>query len=190
MTLKTSFIVGLAVAALVVGVQTASAARTSDGSNRTNLAQPDSGQSFLNPAVDYSQGFVHPGGYPQFDYSQSFLYPGGYPQSGYGNPPASAPTIDYSQSFLYPGGYALNGLGSVGNPNVAKQDEQSFVYPGGYALSGLGYIGNPPVSASAADSGSGIDWPQQLGIGFGVGMVVLLGLILTVRVGRSHPLAH
>ena len=40
MTLKTSFIVGLAVAALVVGVQTASAARTSDGSNkRTSHSQ-------------------------------------------------------------------------------------------------------------------------------------------------------
>ena len=138
MTLKTSFIVGLAVAALVVGVQTASAAPTSDGSNRTNLAQPD------------------------------------------------------GQSFVYPGGRALSGLGYIGNPNLVQPDfGQSFLYPGGYALSGLGDIGHPPpYRASAVESGSEIDWPQQLGIGFGVGMVILLGLILTVRVGRSHPLAH
>ena len=144
MTLKTSFIVGLAVAALVVGVETASAAPTLDGPQPTNLVQPDFGQNFLYPAVDYSQGFVHPGGYAQSGHSY------------------------------------------LGNPDSG----QSFVYPGGYALSGLGYIGNPPVSASALDSGSGIEWPQQLGIALGVGMAVLLGLILTVRIGRSHPLAH
>jgi hypothetical protein len=109
MTLKTSFIVGLAVAALV-GVQTASAAAPmSDASDRTSLVQPDFGQDVL--------------------------YLGGYPQSGYG------------------------------------------------------YLGNPPASASAVGSGSEIDWPQ-LGIGLGVGMAVLLGLILTVRIGRSHPVAH
>ena len=51
MTLKTSLIVGLAVAALA---QTASAAPTSDGSDRTNLVRP------------------------------AFEYPGGYPQSGHG----------------------------------------------------------------------------------------------------------
>jgi hypothetical protein len=117
MTLKTSFIVGLAVAALVVGVQTASAAPT---------------------------------------------YPGGYPQSGHGylgHPPASALAVG------------------------------SGTYPGGYPQSGHGYLGNAPASASAVGSGSEIDWPQ-LGIGFGVGVAVLLGLILTVRIGRSHPVAH
>lgn len=108
MSLKTSFIVGLAVAALVVGVQTASAA-PSGVSDGTNVVQSD--------------------------YGQNFLYPGGYPQSGYG------------------------------------------------------YIGNPAASASAVDSGSGLDWPQ-LGIGFGVGIAVLLGLMLTIRIGRRHPVAH
>jgi hypothetical protein len=47
---------------------------------------------------------------------------------------------------------------------------------------------NPsPITPTA--SGPDIQWPE-LGIGFGVGMLVLLGLILTVRVGRSHPVAH
>ena len=141
MTLKTSFIVGLAVAALVVGVQTASAASTSDASDRTNLVQPDFGQHFL--------------------------YPGGYPQSGHGylgNPPASASPVQ---------------------PDFG----QSFSYPGGYPQSGHGYLGNPPASASQVGSESQIGWPQ-LGLGFGIGMAVLLGLILTVRIGRSHPVAH
>jgi hypothetical protein len=110
MTLKTSLVVGLAAAALVVGVQTASAAPTSNASDGTSLVRPDFGQNFL--------------------------YPGGYPQSGHG------------------------------------------------------YLGNPPASASAVGSGSEIGWPQLLGVGFGVGMAVLLGLILTVRIGRSHPVAH
>ena len=74
--------------------------------------------------------------------------------------------------------------------NLVQPDfGQNFLYPGGYPQSGYGYVGNPPASASAVGSGSEIDWPQ-LGIGFGVGMAVLLGLILTVRIGRSHPVAH
>ena len=139
MTLKTSLIVGLAAAALVAGVQTASAAPTSDASDRTNLIQPDFGQNFM--------------------------YPGGYPQSGHGylgNPQASASAV---------------GPGS------------EIEYPGGYPQSGHGYLGNPHASASAVGSGSEIDWPQ-LGIGVGLGMAVLLGLTLTVRIGRSHPVAH
>ena len=169
MTLKTSFIVGLAVAALVVGVETASAAPTSDGPQPTNLAQPDFGQNFLYPG-GYALSGPQPTNLVQPDFGQNFLYP----------------AVDYSQGFVHPGGYAQSGHSYLGNPDSG----QSFVYPGGYALSGLGYIGNPPVSASALDSGSGIEWPQQLGIALGVGMAVLLGLILTVRIGRSHPLAH
>ncbi len=139
MTLKTSFIVGLAVAALVVGVQTASAEPIFDTSERTSLVQPDLGQNLS--------------------------YPGGYPQSGHGylgNAPASASAV---------------GSGS------------EIEYPGGYPQSGYGYLGNLPASASTVGSGSEIDW-AQLGIGFGVGMAVLFGLILTARIGRSHPVAH
>jgi hypothetical protein len=43
-----------------------------------------------------------------------------------------------------------------------------------------------PVAAPA--SGSEIEWPQ-LGIGFGVGLLLALGLVLTVRMTRT-PLAH
>ena len=139
MTFKTSFTAVLAVAALVVGVQTVSAAPVTDASDRTSLVQSDFGQNVS--------------------------YPGGYPQSGYGyfgNQPASASAV---------------GSGS------------EIEYPGGYPQSGYGYFGNQPASASAVGSGSEIDWPQ-LGIGFGAALAVLLGLILTVRIGRSHPVAH
>jgi len=142
MTLKTSFIVGLAAAALAVAVQTASAAPTPGASDGTTRVQQD--------------------------YGQNFLYPGGYPQSGHGylgNAPASA---------------------SPEQPDFG----QRFLYPGGYPQSGHGYLGNAPASASAVGSDSEIGWPQLLGVGFGVGMAVLLGLILTVRIGRSHPVAH
>jgi hypothetical protein len=142
MTLKTSFIVGLAVAALVVSVQTASAAPTSDATDTTSLVQQDFGQSFL--------------------------YPGGYPQSGHG--------------------YLGNARASA---SPAQPDfGQRFLYPGGYPQSGHGYLGNAPASATAVGSDSDIGWPQLLGVGFGVGMAVLLGLVLTVRFGRSHPVAH
>jgi hypothetical protein len=46
-----------------------------------------------------------------------------------------------------------------------------------------------PASLEATGTGTEIEWPQ-LGIGFGVGMVFLLGLILVVRFGRGRPLAH
>jgi hypothetical protein len=45
-----------------------------------------------------------------------------------------------------------------------------------------------PEAPSTA-SGQKIDW-AQLGIGFGVGMFFVLGVILAVRVSRSHRFAH
>ncbi len=93
MSLKTSFIVGLAVAALVVSVQAASAAPTPDASDRTSLVQPDLGQGFL--------------------------YPGGYPQSGYGylgHPRASASVVGSDSEIEYPGGYPQSGHGYLGHP--------------------------------------------------------------------------
>jgi hypothetical protein len=50
-------------------------------------------------------------------------------------------------------------------------------------------LGNQPVATPTVSSGSEIAWPE-LGLGFGFGMVLLLGLILTVRYSRSHPVAH
>lgn len=46
-----------------------------------------------------------------------------------------------------------------------------------------------PVPAATTGSGSEIEWPQ-LGIGFGVGITVVLGLMLATRLTRRRPLAH
>ena len=49
--------------------------------------------------------------------------------------------------------------------------------------------GARPEQVSATSSGREIEWPQ-LGIGFGLGIVLLLGLLLAIRVSRARPLAH
>lgn len=46
-----------------------------------------------------------------------------------------------------------------------------------------------PVTAASTGSSGEIEWPQ-LGIGFAVGIVFVLGLMLAVRLTRSRPLAH
>src|SRR6266516_1208487 len=52
---------------------------------------------------------------------------------------------------------------------------------------------SPPESSTPEQlrtgSGREIDW-AQLVIGFGVGMFFVLGVMLTIRVSRSHGLAH
>jgi hypothetical protein len=45
------------------------------------------------------------------------------------------------------------------------------------------------VAVVATGSGSEIDWPQ-VGIGFGVGILLALGLLLAMRFTRIRPLAH
>lgn len=51
--------------------------------------------------------------------------------------------------------------------------------------------GTPVTSAplSPISTGTGIEWPQ-VGIGFGVGLLLALGLVFTMRVTRIRPLAH
>ena len=46
--------------------------------------------------------------------------------------------------------------------------------------------GQTPVTVS---SGREIEWPQ-VGIGFGIGMVLLLGLVLVMRAAHIRPFAH
>ena len=49
-------------------------------------------------------------------------------------------------------------------------------------------LGTPsPVSVSS--SGSDVEWPQ-VGIGFGMGALLALGLVLTLRFVRARELAH
>ena len=46
-----------------------------------------------------------------------------------------------------------------------------------------------PEQVSVSSSGREIEWPQ-LGIGFGLGIALLVGLMLAIRVTRTRPLAH
>ncbi|MEX0850090.1 MAG: hypothetical protein WD015_01180 [Gaiellaceae bacterium] len=48
---------------------------------------------------------------------------------------------------------------------------------------------NNPGRVTVSASGREIEWPQ-IGIGFGVGIVLILGLLLAVRTTRHRPLAH
>jgi hypothetical protein len=46
-----------------------------------------------------------------------------------------------------------------------------------------------PVPISATSSGREHEWPQ-IGIGFGMGVILMLGLYLAVRYTRIRPLPH
>jgi hypothetical protein len=46
-----------------------------------------------------------------------------------------------------------------------------------------------PVQAAPTSSGTEIEWPQ-VGAGFGIGLVLALGLYLAMRFTRIRPLAH
>jgi hypothetical protein len=46
-----------------------------------------------------------------------------------------------------------------------------------------------PIQNASSDSGRQIEWPQ-LGIGFGVGILLVAGFWLTTRVTKSRALAH
>lgn len=46
-----------------------------------------------------------------------------------------------------------------------------------------------PAQVPAIDAGRNIEWPQ-VGIGFGVGVLLAVGLLLAVRATRIRPLAH
>jgi hypothetical protein len=49
--------------------------------------------------------------------------------------------------------------------------------------------GSPTVSTESAGSGSELDW-SQLGIGFGVGLLLAAGLYLAMRMTKVRRLAH
>ena len=46
-----------------------------------------------------------------------------------------------------------------------------------------------PTTIAASDSGREIEWPQ-IGMGFGLGVLLALGLVVAMRYTRIRPLAH
>jgi hypothetical protein len=46
-----------------------------------------------------------------------------------------------------------------------------------------------PTQVTVSDSGRDLEWPQ-IGVAFGIGIALMLGLYLTLRLARVRPLAH
>ena len=102
---------------------------------------------------------------------------------------------------------ALNRMYGVGE--VAKTTESATKQPvdarseGLNRMYGLGKYHNPvadsdrfridhsnvPTPPSVTSSGREIEWPQ-IGIGFGIGFVLILGLVLALKATRTPPVAH
>src|SRR5438128_12629259 len=91
-----------------------------------------------------------------------------------------------------------NGLGirDAGDATAAKLALHSsplVIRDAGDAVAAKLALQSSPASSSpeapSTASGQKIDW-AQLGIGFGIGMFFVLGVILAVRVSRSHRFAH
>jgi hypothetical protein len=154
MTLKTSLIIGLAVAALVVGVQAASAQSPSDASDRAKLdtAAP-------------SGAFQRTPGEKQLLAGLARLY-------GDAHERAAARTGSQPSSFVSPD--TLDGARGVS----VLADSHERINPG-----------TAPVSGTAAGTGRDVEWPQ-VGIAFGLGIALALGLLLVIRATRIRPLAH
>ena len=82
---------------------------------------------------------------------------------------------------------------------MARSEALNRRYGLGDFATGNGYIdaperavppaSNTPVSVTPTASGRDIEWPQ-LGIGFGIGIALVLGLILAMRTTRGRELAH
>ena len=75
-----------------------------------------------------------------------------------------------------------------GDAAQAKIEQQ-----GSSSVASRDQVGLDPNSQSAptvsASSGSSIEWPQ-LGIGFGLGILLVAGLWLAIRMTKGRPLAH
>ena len=72
------------------------------------------------------------------------------------------------------------GVGRWGQPNVVISHRDAFERATPPA--GTAYV-------ATVSSGSGIEWPQ-IGVGFVVGILLALGLVLGLRYTRVRPLAH
>lgn len=48
---------------------------------------------------------------------------------------------------------------------------------------------NVPAPISGTSSASALEWPQ-LGVGFGIGVILMLGLYLALRAARTRQVAH
>jgi len=94
---------------------------------------------------------------------------------------------------LQPSALVIRDAGDATAAKLALQSSPLVIRDAGDATAAkLALQSSPAISSPEEPSaalGQEIDW-AQLGIGFGVGMFLVLGVILAVRVTRSHRLAH
>ena len=95
---------------------------------------------------------------------------------------------DATQAKLLLQSTSIGVIGDHGDATQAKLVEQGSTSVGNSDQVGLNpnSLSTPTVSAS---SGSEIEWPQ-LGIGFGLGILLVAGLWLAIRMTKGRPLAH
>jgi hypothetical protein len=95
---------------------------------------------------------------------------------------------DASQAKFLLQSPAMGDIRDHGDATQAKLVEQVSTSVGSSDQVGLdsNSLSTPTVSAS---SGSEIEWPQ-LGIGFGLGILLVAGLWLAIRMTKGRPLAH
>ena len=83
--------------------------------------------------------------------------------------------------------------GDATDPKLALQSSPVIIRDHGDATAAKLALQSAPETSPAGElpspAGREIDW-SQLGIGIGVGMFIVLGAILAVRLTRSRPLAH
>lgn len=160
MTRKISLITAVAVAALTVGVPTAFGEGRLAGSQEPALATPD-------PMIE--------DGFAQAVAASLALQSTATYRDAFERGVASG-QLDLS-TFR-------NAFDRAGNQSQGLQSSVSYRDAHERAM---------PVAAPAQvptiDAGRNIEWPQ-VGIGFGVGVLLAVGLLLAVRATRIRPLAH
>ena len=160
MTPKISLIIGIAVAALAFGVPTALAERQLVGS-----PEPDGVAYFYaNERATLAQQSDSPA--RPSDSSATAVF--------YANESVTRARQEAVAAFLANERATLvkQGSSSVGTDDQVRLDPNS--------------VPNPTVSGS---SGWELEWPQ-LGIGFGLGILLVAGLWLAMRMTKGRPLAH
>ena len=188
MTRKISLIVGIAVTALAFGVPTAFGER--------QLVGPSDAVAYFYANERATLGFgpvIHDHG--DATEAKLQLHSGDAVAYFYANERATVgfgPVIhdhgDATEAKLLLQSPAMEIVRDHGDATQARLVERGSTSVGGSDQVRLDpdSLSTPTVSAS---SGSEIQWPQ-LGIGFGLGILLVAGLWLTMRMTKSRPLAQ
>lgn len=159
MTLKTPFITGLAVAAVVVGAQAAWAS-PQDASDRAIPSATVPSDAFERAALQNQlpQGLAHV-------YRDAHESVSADARGFVSTPPSDA----FERSVI---------VTQQGKGAVLAGDSHGRVE-----------LQTPSTPVATSTSAREIEWPQ-IGAGFGIGILLGLGMLLAVRATRIRPLAH